>query len=849
MERRNFLKMSAALGAAATVSGCNSSSKDANVVPPQPPVSEEQLNWSACLVNCGSNCPVKVYSRDGVITRIESDHETTDEYGVNHQIRCCPRGRSLRQRTYATDRLRQPMKRVGARGEGKFVPVSWDEAYAAIGSKLQQIAQDQSKGPESIYMHYGTGAYYGFAANTNTWGRLLNINGGFLNHHWDYSWAGAYAACIATYGDQWDSIAGTTLDQIAKSDLFVGFGFNPNEIRMSGSGEGYDFIKALESNTRNIKVWMVEPRYTDSMRGNEDHWLPVRPGTDAALVEAIIHEMIRSGYVTAKVQGFLDKYVVGFDKASLVNAKAAVALNADPFIASHAEFIDPDENYHDYIMGVGKFAQQGPRDMTWAAGVCGIPELKIKALADDIMNASAPYISAGAGISRHANGDQATRAVYTLAIMTGKLGLEGVNNGAMPASYSFAVAGMPTGSNPVDVTIPVFTWSEAIVRGQEFTGVRDGVRLAGSSNELVDHNQTRLKSNIKAIINCAGNALVNQHSDSNGTAEILRDESLCELIVVCDCWMTPSAMFADYLLPDSTWLESNDFANDSYASGQMAYATFMSSALKPLGESRSMYDICTGIAKAMGKEQQYTEGKTSQQWCEELYQQTKAMHPDIEWPASYAEAQQTGVFRKYMPASSVALKSYIDDPVANPRPTVSGKIELYSLSLARKAATWTLREGDEITALPKYTVTWDGYQDQQAIDKGYDLQLCGFHTKGRTHSSYHNVPWLREAVEDAVWMNPADAAQRNIADGDLVLVYNDRGTIEMPVRVTPRVVPGVCAMGQGAWYKPDPSGNKGPSGHTVDLGGCINTLTKYHPSPVTKGNPQHTNRVAVVKKG
>lgn len=121
MERRNFLKMSAALGAAATVSGCDSSSKDANVVPPKPPVTDEQLNWSACLVNCGSNCPVKVFSRDGVITRVESDHETTDEYGVNHQIRCCPRGRSLRQRTYATDRLRQPMKRVGERGEGKFV--------------------------------------------------------------------------------------------------------------------------------------------------------------------------------------------------------------------------------------------------------------------------------------------------------------------------------------------------------------------------------------------------------------------------------------------------------------------------------------------------------------------------------------------------------------------------------------------------------------------------------------------------------------------------------------------------------------------------------------------------------
>ncbi|PSS69106.1 DMSO/selenate family reductase complex A subunit [Shewanella algae] len=848
MERRNFLKMSAALGAAATVSGCDSSSKDANVVPPKPPVTDEQLNWSACLVNCGSNCPVKVFSRDGVITRVESDHETTDEYGVNHQIRCCPRGRSLRQRTYATDRLRQPMKRVGERGEGKFVPITWEEAYAEIGSKLQQIAQDQSKGPESIYMHYGTGAYYGFAANTKTWGRLLNLNGGFLDHHWDYSWAGVYAACIATYGDQWDSIGGTSLDQIANSDLFVGFGFNPNEIRMSGSGEGYDFIKSLAANTKGIKVWMVEPRYTDSMRGNEDHWLPIRPGTDAALIEAIIHEMITSGFVTREVKGFLDKYVVGFDQQSLENAKAAVALNSDAFIASHAQYIDPAENYHDYIMGVGKFAADGAHNTQWAAEICGVPEHKIKALATDIMNASAPYISAGAGISRHANGDQATRAVYTLAIMTGKLGREGVNNGAMPTSYSFAVPAMPTGTNPVEVTIPVFTWSDAIVRGQEFSGSKDGVRIAGSSNELVDHNATTLKTGIKAIINCAGNALVNQHSDSNGTAAILKDENLCELIVVCDCWMTPSAKFADYLLPDSTWLESNDFANDSYASGQMAYATFMSSALKPLGQAQSMYEICSGIARAMGKEAAYTEGRTGEQWCEHLYTQTKAMHPDINWPDTYAEAQKAGVFRKYMPSSTIAMQAFVADPVANARPTISGKIELYSISLARKAATWTLRPGDQITALPKYVVTWDGYQDQETIDKGFNLQLCGYHTKGRTHSSYHNVPWLREAVEDALWMNPTDAAEHGIADGDIVWAYNERGTIEVPVKVTPRVIPGVCSLGQGAWYKPDPAMSTGPSGHTVDLGGCINTLTKYHPSPITKGNPQHTNRVAVIKK-
>ncbi|NKF52737.1 molybdopterin-dependent oxidoreductase [Shewanella sp. WXL01] len=841
MERRSFLKASAALSCAATVVGCKTSSDEANVNPPEPPVADEVINWSACLVNCGSNCPIKVFSRDGVITRIETDHETTDEYGVNHQIRACARGRSLKQRTYAPDRLTTPMKRVGKRGEGKFVPITWDQAYSEIAAKLQSVAQEY--GNESIYFNYGTGAYYGFASNTATWGRLLNLNGGFLNHHWDYSWAQVYSACMATYGDQWDSIGGSSLSEIENSDLFVGFGYNPNEIRQSGSGEGYDFIKALEANTNNIEVYMIDPKYTDSMRGNENKWLAIRPGTDAAIIEAIIYQMINSGWVDSNAKSFLDKYCVGYDQASLEATKADLEAKGD----RHATHIDVTDNYHDYILGLGKYQTQGARTPEWAESICGITADDIRELADKIMAAKAPYIIVGGGVSRHSNGDQNTRAAYMLAIMTGKIGTPGVNTGAMNSSYSFPISGMSAGSNPVDVTIPVFSWSDAIVRGEEFTGTTDGVRFATSgTNELADNNDAKLNSNIKVIINASGNALINQHSDSNGTAAILQDDTMCEMIIVTDCWMTPSAKFADILLPDTTWLESEDVANDSYASGQMAYATMMSTSLTPVGDSKSMYDICAGIAEKMGKGGEYTEGRTGREWCEKIYDETKAANSDISMPATYSEAQEVGVFRKYAPSSNVALQSFIADPVANPRPTVTGKIEIYSLSNAYKAGTWTIKEGETISPLPKYVVTAEGFEDNESA-KSYPLQLCGFHTKGRTHSSYHNVPWLREAVEDAVWMNPVDANARGLNQGELIHLYNDRGTVELPVRITSRVTPGVAMLGQGGWYTPDPDGRVGPSGHVIDIGGCINTLTKYAPTPVVKGNPQHTNRAQVAK--
>ncbi|GGI82407.1 DMSO/selenate family reductase complex A subunit [Shewanella gelidii] len=853
MERRSFLKMSAAMSCAASVVGCGSSDTRSSSDPEKPPVTTtdpqpaaEVVNWSACLVNCGSNCPLKVYSKDGVITRVSSEHETADTYGVDQQIRACPRGLSMRQRNYAPDRLTKPMKRVGPRGEGQFVAITWDEAFQEIAAKIQQVNQDY--GPEAIYCHYGTGAYYGFANNKSTWHRLLNLTGGFLNHHWDYSWAGVYAACMASYGYQWDSIAGSSLSEIANSDLFVGFGFNPNEIRMSGSGEGYDFVKALESNQQNIQVYMVDPRYTDSMRGLEHHWLAIRPGTDAALIEAVIYQLIHSGWVNTNAKSFLDTYCVGFDKASLEQAKRDIEAHPEPFIQQHAQYIDPDDNYHDYILGLGKYAAQGARTATWAAAICGVTETDIVALADAIMTAQTPYITAGAGISRHANGDQATRAVYTLAMMTGKIGRSGVNSGAMPRNYGFPMAKMPTGTNPVDVTIPVFTWSDAIVRGASFTGISDGVRYtaSGAVENKVDNNTAALPHNIKMVINCAGNALVNQHSDSNATAAILADESLCEMIVVCDCWMTPSARYADILLPDTTWLESEDYANDSYASGQLAYLTMMSSSLKPLGDAKSMYDICSGIAEKLGVQQAFTEGRTTQQWCEELYQQTRAKNPDVVMPESYAEAQQQGLFRKHVPEAHIAYRDYIQDPLANPRQTVSGKFEIYSISLARKAATWTLNAGDLITPLPQYVVTWDGFEDPATRDD-YPIQLCGYHTKGRTHSSFHNVPWMREAVEDAVWLHPLQAQERGLTTGDRVVVFNARGTIRTQVKVTPRVSPGVAMLGQGAWYAPSQNQEVGPSGHVIDTGGCLNVLTKYHPSPIAKGNPQHTNRVQIQK--
>ena len=92
------------------------------------------------------------------------------------------------------------------------------------------------------------------------------------------------------------------------------------------------------------------------------------------------------------------------------------------------------------------------------------------------------------------------------------------------------------------------------------------------------------------------------------------------------------------------------------------------------------------------------------------------------------------------------------------------------------------------------------------LEQKYPLEVYGYHGAGRTHSTYHNVPWLRALHPDELMINPLDAEPRGIKTGDKVRVFNDRGSLVIPAFVTARVIPHLVAMPQGAWYKPDENG-------------------------------------------
>ncbi|CQJ54703.1 dimethylsulfoxide reductase subunit A [Yersinia intermedia] len=762
------------------------------------PTNDGKVIWSACTVNCGSRCPLRMHVVDGEIKYVETDNTGDDDFDGLHQVRACLRGRSMRRRVYNPDRLKYPMKRIGARGEGKFKRISWEEAFDTLAGSMQSIIKEY--GNEAIYLNYGTGTLGG--TMTRSWppgstllARLMNCCGGYLNHYGDYSTAQIAAGLNYTYGGWAD---GNSPSDIENSKLVVLFGNNPAETRMSGGGVTYYLEQAREKS--DAKMIVIDPRYTDTAAGREDEWIPLRPGTDAALASALAYVMISENLVD---QPFLDKYCVGYDEKTL---PAGAPKNS---------------HYKAYILGQG--ADETAKTPQWAQAITGIPAARIIKLGREIGSVKPAYIAQGWGPQRHSNGENTSRAIAMLAILTGNVGINGGNSGAREGSYGLPFVRMPTLENPVKTSISMFLWTDAIERGPEMTATRDGVR-----------GKDKLDVPIKFIWNYASNCLINQHSEINRTHDILQDDKKCEMVVVIDNHMTSSAKYADIILPDCTASEQMDFCLDA-SSGNMAYVIFADQVIKPRFECKNIYEMTTELAKRMGVEQQFTEGRTQEEWLRHLYQQSQQAIPEL---PSFEAFREQGIFKKRDPAGHhVAYKAFRADPIANPLTTPSGKIEIYSAELAQIAATWELQKDDVIDPLPVYAAGFESYDDP--LNQQYPLQLTGFHYKARTHSTYGNVDVLKASCRQEMWINPMDARKRDIKNGDMVRIFNGRGEVQINAKVTPRMMPGVVALGEGAWYSPDEK--------RIDRAGSINVLTTQRPSPLAKGNPSHTNLVQVTK--
>ncbi|MEZ9028287.1 DMSO/selenate family reductase complex A subunit, partial [Vibrio cyclitrophicus] len=496
LTRRGFMKASSAVGSAAALTGGIALPfKSKPVAAAVAENVDEKIVWSACTVNCGSRCPLRMHVQNGEIKYVETDNTGTDEYGY-HQVRACLRGRSMRRRVYNPDRLKYPMKRVGKRGEGKFKRISWEEAFDEVAGTMQRLIKDY--GNDTIYLNYGTGTLGGTV--TKSWppaqtliARLMNLSGGYLNHYGDYSTAQIAKGLSYTYGG-WAN--NNSFSDLENTKLNIQFGNNPAETRMSGGGLIHHYVES--KNKSNARTIIIDPRYTDTAGGREDQWIPIRPSTDAALVAGLAHVMITEDLVD---QPFLDKYCVGYDEKTL---PVSAPKNSD---------------YKSYILGLGEDGVE--KTPEWASKITGIPVDTIVKLGREMGTAKPCAIHQGWGLQRTANGELACRAIAMLSLLTGSVGVSGGSTGARESDINIPFVRFPTVPNPVETSISMFMWTDAIHRHHEMTDITDGVRGA-----------ERLKNPIKMIWNYAGNCIINQHSDINKTHAILQDESACEMIVV-----------------------------------------------------------------------------------------------------------------------------------------------------------------------------------------------------------------------------------------------------------------------------------------------------------------------------
>ncbi|WP_336295667.1 DMSO/selenate family reductase complex A subunit [Cronobacter dublinensis] len=774
--RRDFLLATSALAAAPlfTRAGAARAAQIARESAPG-----ETIVPTCSTFDCGGKCDIRAHVQGGVVTRISTcpDDEVDPEMPL---MRACVRGRGYRQFVYHPDRLKYPMKRVGKRGEGKFARITWDEATTLIADNLRRITDQY--GPASRFMHTDTAVSGGAFSGDKMARRLLNLTGGYLESYHSVSMGNTAAATPYTYGT---AASGSSLDTLAETKLAILWGHNPNETIFGHTNHYFQQMK--RNGTRFI---VVDPRYSDTVASLADQWVPLLPTTDNALMDAMMYVIISENLHD---RAFIARHAIGFDESTMPpGVPAGESLTA-------------------YLFGEKDNVAKTPE---WAERITHVPAQTIRQLARDYATTKPAALIQGWGPQRHICGERTARGSTLLATITGNVGVKGGwaagYGGIGNRLFCAAPYSVP---NPVTEKISIMNWVQACDDAQKVTqecGLKDAEKLS---------------SDIKFIFNLAGNYLANQNPDINQTVKVLEDESKVEFIVVSDLFLTPSARYADVLLPETSFMERWNIG-ETWGTGN--YLLLSQKLVEPAFERRSDYDWLRDVARKLGVEARFSEGRSEKAWVEHIWEKTREALADHALPDFAGLCQQPHVYLKAPPY--VAFEENIRDPENHPFPTPSGKIEIFSKRL------WEMNH-PEIPALSHYVPAQEGPQD--ALRAKYPLQLITWKGKNRANSTQYANPWLQEVARQQLWINPQDAQARGIGQGDLVRIYNDRGVVQIPAQVTPRIIPGVVAMQAGAWWQPDAQG--------VDNGGCPNVLTSARITPLAKGNAHQTLLVEVTK--
>ncbi len=673
-----------------------------------------------CTLDCGSRCELVACVEGERLVRIDTPSGREDSVQFPRLIPCV-RGRAHRRILEAPDRVRSPLIRNGARGAGAWRQATWDEALDLVAERLSSALSEY--GPGSILHATGAGSIAGrglsgAAASQrffSHWAPVTEVSGNMSVHN-------------MIMVQRWmlgRHLPGSDRATILNSHLILLWGHNPAETHMGPNTAHF----VAEARDRGARVVLIDPRLSDS-GVLADEWVPLRPGTDAALAAAMAWVIITEGL---QDQDFIARCVAGY------------------------------EQYQRYVLGTGDGQAKTP---AWAEAITGVPSETIARLARCYATERPAALLAGWGPQRALYGEQSARALIALACISGNVGLPGggVGGYGTRGGDAIGVPSLPRGPHAPGRRLPPGSWAPHIL-------------------------EDRLDPRPSVLYIVASN-LVNRSQASVAGLDALER---VPFVVVQDPFMTPTARYADVVLPVSMDLERADIVGSW---GHDSHIFLSQRAVEPAGESRSDYWVMAQLAGRLGFYDKYTEGRDEAQWLDAIQSAT---------PLPWDEAAREGVLRCDPPPRE-ELQAFRADPLKHPLSTHSGRIELANVEAVSCG----------LPLLPEYVPAHPPVE-------GYPLQLVTPHFKTRSNSCLAANPWLQRVAPHAVSISTADALSRGVIDGDLVLVSSPHGTIRIRAHVTEGIMPGIVAVPQGTWIELDDAG--------IDTGGCANTLTDPVLSP------------------
>jgi anaerobic selenocysteine-containing dehydrogenase len=669
---------------------------------------------AVCPHDCPDTCAMRVTVENGRAIKVVGDPEHPPTQGV-----LCTKVSRYPERVHHPKRLTTPLKRVGHKGEGKFEPISWDEAFALAASRLSEIAKRE---PQALlpYSYAGT---MGLVQGDSIAQRFFHKLGASRLDRTICAAAGA-AGLKYTYG----ASIGMHTEFFEESELILIWGANPIASNL------HFWTRAQEAKRRGARLVAIDPYRSLTAEKCHQH-IALRPGTDGAFALGMMHVLIVEDLLD---YAYIGEHTLGFDELKMR------ALAYPP---------------------------------SRAAQICGVEEHEIVELARLYGKTRKSAIRLNYGMQRVRGGGNATRAIACLPSLTGAW--RDRAGGLLLSSSNWA---------PVDI--------HALQRPDLIPGWPANpprvVNMNAIGDALLHPGDVTFGPKIEAIIVYNSNPVAVAPDSERVAAGFARDDLFT---IVLEHFQTDTADYADLLLPATTQLEHFDL-HKSYGH---TYVMVNEPAIPPVGGALPNTGIFRGIARSMGLQEPA------------LYESDEEVaRTALRWSDPTLEGADWDALKK---AGWLKLK-LPDAPFANGGfRTPSGKCEFASPRLTAEGAD----------PVPDYLPPYESADGAPELAARYPLAMISPPARNFLNSSFVNVESLRSTEgEPHLDIHPADAALRNIEEGAIVRVYNDRGSMQVRARVTERAREGVV-VGLSIWWKklaPDGrNANQVTSQALTDLGG------------------------------